>query len=905
MNQENGLDKSSNQRIIQDSYIYGDEGDIYIDSRDVDEKDDFFDNGSHLNNEKKINSASNSHYGIVDTGLRKFWFFRFLLSSYRLLLGLLGLCGDYCLGFFLRNFPNGIIWIGQFKSGVFLLKVLYGNWSDWDKNGLMHYGASEHNLDLVKLGVKLGCKCGVLNADGKNELHLFFENLIYEKQTKRGLGDWCIFMGASILREIFDFLYGADFTYRNKKILNAYRQKRGIGGSSINVGEGYVENSGMNLSGRLGVDRLLRWKIYDLLVDLTYVEKSYGFSCNEELMVYLVDELGFDISVEYGQVQGVGREYRKWKKWNLLSLMKLIDGQEFDGSGVVSGWKNIDLVGNSVRNILGTSIEIVMLNYWLFLREVGVNIDIEDDLKYRKVIQYLISRGAKINEINRSDGYDDNVKDAMQESVIRVLCSYFVRFLGDPQYILVFRDILSQKGFDPTRPVLDGNTFLHFLLFKFTNEQDDLMKMGFQCKNGRNNQGDELNKTKAEKTLNDLFFDCGVLGDDLELGRLKSIASGALNKVTSDFYSQVDDKRVISVGNYNNSVLELVSDAIARLEGLETGMNLSDRDVDNNIGEIDEIFNKEDKNTDTWSSEFRKIWNLHKKLCIDELLNYRAMYGGVKSVGGLGLGGMSRYDETARRRMENGFWFDDDIVEFKSDLQSRISDFLKKQDILLNKDVLLNRNILWSDDKNDKIDELFDKNDKKSTCADKNMDESIKATEIIEGVESNELNQVNFQYNSLGLEVLGLSHIVMDLYSGIGDLRILVGEELKSGQGYIETALKVHMEVFDQTDMRVLEAMLMWMARGGNLELEHFFIENRNGDKPIDYLAKNSFLTQKVLLNWLKMVILEGKMGKLKSDESKGDLSNIDSGNNVGVLNNGKNPHVEGYGFNIKKNRKI
>lgn len=822
---------------------------------------------------------------------------------------------NYLLGGIISRYPGLVIVF--IKNGGLLASKCFVGWRDNDGNGLIHYGASEHNLELVRVAHDLGCDYGFFNDEGKNELHLFFENLIYEKDIERGLGGWVKFISATVMRRVFDFLYGANIDYRNKKVLkslglgdktktgsfedntkvddlieengideiedenrgkNEYQinnkdktsrnreehvVENNLGGLEINESKnngdvlvGY--NTSYNDTGLVDRDRhgnsnnseniqkrkilkkgiLLgegvsaifhdiktrvvdyRLSLHAWLIDLSDVEVEYGFSCNEELMIYLVDTLKMDISVEYGQVQGLSKEYRKWRdggNWgDVIKNDSSYKGVSRSGKGNKGGsgsdngdsngykntdsnssWKNIDLAGFSIRNILGTSIEVVMLNYWLFLNEVGSGVTQEDDERYRSVIKFLISRGAKINEVNRSYGYEDSVRDAMQESVIRVLCPYFVRFLKKPEHILVLRDIVMDGGFDLRKPLADGNTFLHFLVFKYKKEGTGVMSRSME---------------------NDFLMDSGLLQNQLksgmELGRLNEFMRVNVDRFVADCESQLSQRRVLKISKFNRMVYELLDEASQRIdEYIGESVKSSDEGDDEYSGELMKVKEQEEK---------------QKVRCERELAIFRSM-------------GQQR----------NGFWLSDDLETFKKSIGGQLDGFKKSQEVFLKKEVFNELS----------IDIGVDKNTNTSSQADKGINKGI-----------------------------GLSAIVVDLYNGVLDLRGVAQAELEDGEAYVQASMKTHVEFFNTLDVRILEIILLYLIEAGNLSLDDFYIKNRNGDIPIDYLNRNSFLTKKVLLDWVKNTVLEVDLRKKLSGKFRDDVSgqnNKDDNMNRGESING------------------
>lgn len=134
------------------------------------------------------------------------------------------------------------------------------------------------------------------------------------------------------------------------------------------------------------------------------------------------------------------------------------------------GWGTTDFGAFSIKDIVGSPIELLVYLFWKFALYPTVHYREEDDSLacYKKYFHTLTSLGANINIIVQGNTKDANITDAMSSYPTRIVSIFFCKFIAHNKDYYAIHPIISDQNIDFLAVDDMGNSVLHTLFARIS-----------------------------------------------------------------------------------------------------------------------------------------------------------------------------------------------------------------------------------------------------------------------------------------------------------------------------------------------------------------------------------------------------------------------------------------------------
>ncbi len=138
------------------------------------------------------------------------------------------------------------------------------------------------------------------------------------------------------------------------------------------------------------------------------------------------------------------------------------------------GWGTSDFGAFSIKDIVGSPIELLVYLFWRFTLFPSFKDENEVVKIYEDYFHFLTSLGANINLIVQGNTNDIHITDAMESFPSRIVSSFFCKFISNNKDFYAIKPILSDSTIDFSITDDMGNTVLHTLFARISARHERL-----------------------------------------------------------------------------------------------------------------------------------------------------------------------------------------------------------------------------------------------------------------------------------------------------------------------------------------------------------------------------------------------------------------------------------------------
>lgn len=138
------------------------------------------------------------------------------------------------------------------------------------------------------------------------------------------------------------------------------------------------------------------------------------------------------------------------------------------------GWGTSDFGSFSIKDIVGSPIELLAYLFWRFTLFPTFKDENEVVKIYEDFFHLLTSFGANINLIVQGNTNDSHITDAMESFPSRIVSSFFCKFISNNKDFYAIQPILSDPTIDFSVTDDMGNTVLHTLFARISARHERL-----------------------------------------------------------------------------------------------------------------------------------------------------------------------------------------------------------------------------------------------------------------------------------------------------------------------------------------------------------------------------------------------------------------------------------------------